>query len=208
MIARGQAHDPAARQHRDRGRRPALRAHPAGNARRDRRRLQPLAQARLASHDVLCCPDKFRGSLTAREAAAAMCRGVRARGLRGAAAAARRRRRGNARRDPRLARGHAALDAGDRAGRRRRRGGMGGARRRHGDRRDGTRERPRARRAQRPAGGDDVRHRRADRRRDRPRLPPGDRRRRRLGDDRRRARSARCARLDAARRRRSRSPAT
>ena len=25
---------------------------------------------------ILCCPDKFRGSLTAEEAAAAMCRGV------------------------------------------------------------------------------------------------------------------------------------
>ena len=39
-----------------------------------------------------------------------MCRGVERAGFGGAAATARRRRRGNARRDPRLARGHAALD--------------------------------------------------------------------------------------------------
>ena len=196
-----QVYDPASRQHRDRARRPALRAHPTGDARSDRRRLQPLAQARLAM-TVLCCPDKFRGSLTATEAAAAMCRGVERAGY-------------DARPLPLADGGEGTLAAilGSCEGTLHSARVTGPDGRPvtaewaaladgTGNRRDGPRQRPRARRAQRPADGDDVRHRRAHRRRDRPRLPPGDRRRRRLGDHRRRAGSARRARLDAARGRR------
>ena len=76
--------------------------------------------------------------------------------------------------------------------------------RRQRRRRDGARERPRARRAQRPTGRHDVRHRRADRRSARQRVPQGDRRRRRLGDGRRGSRCPRRARLVAPRRRRRR----
>ena len=67
--------------------------------------FEPLAAACLdGAMPVLCCPDKFRGSLTAAEAAAAMCAGVERAGYDARRAAARRRRRGYARRDPRLAR--------------------------------------------------------------------------------------------------------
>ena len=52
---------------------------------------------------AICCPDKFRGSLTAAEAAAEMAAGLRASGYRRHRAPARRRRRGHARRAARRA---------------------------------------------------------------------------------------------------------
>ena len=47
---------------------------------------------------AICCPDKFRGSLTAAEAAAEMAAGLRAGGIAAHGTSARRRRRGHARR--------------------------------------------------------------------------------------------------------------
>ena len=156
---------------------------------------------------VLCCPDKFRGSLTAPEAAAAMCLGVERAGF-------------EARPLPLADGGEGTLAAilGSREGtvHSTRVTGPDGSpvEAEWAALADGTAIVEMAR-----ASGlalvarndaltrDDVRHGRAHRRRDRPRLPQGDRRRRRLGDDRRRARGARCAGLDAARGRLSRSPA-
>ena len=140
-------HDPAARQHAWSSRRPALVLIPHG----DRAALDDVFSRwrRRVKGEILCCPDKFRGSLTAARRRRRCAAASSGRARRRAGTPARRRRRGNARRAPRLAaraRGTPPRVTGPDGAHGR--GRVGRARRRDGGGRDGARERPRAR----PAG--------------------------------------------------------
>ena len=114
---------------------------------------------------AICCPDKFRGSLTAAEAAAEMAAGLRASGI--AATELPLADGGEGTLDVLLADGRRLTTRVDRPARRSRRRRLGPAGRRHRRDRDGARQRARAGRAQRPAARRHARRRRVAARRGR-----------------------------------------